>query len=319
MKKVSLVIFMILMNILVIQGCGNENEKGILQEKDEESVIIVGGTESLTEEESEQVEPITDDSKESAKESANEIEALPADDRNTQATQQDESVKKTDVSEDKLDPKKAENEVCASKEQNPTQDVEMDWVTELKIAAATSQIVTVETKGSQAVVTLHEKDTNGVWSQVHSANGQIGKNGIGKTKEGDGKTPKGVYGFSFAFGSKENPGSTLPYTQVDNSYYWVDDSQSSYYNKFVTTSTTVPDWKSAENILSGGASYRYVLATDYNATCTPGVGSAIFMHCLPTGGAGCIAIPEESMKVMIQKVRSGCTLVIDTVDAIRGY
>ena len=55
------------------------------------------------------------------------------------------------------------------------------------------------------------------------------------------------------------------------------------------------DWDSAEHILKVGKSYNYVLATNYNESCIPGLGSAIFMHCQPTGGAGCVAVSEEAM------------------------
>ena len=38
-----------------------------------------------------------------------------------------------------------------------------------------------------------------------------------------------------------NPGTALAYTQVDDSYYWVDDVNSVYYNQFVSTNEVVSD------------------------------------------------------------------------------
>ena len=38
------------------------------------------------------------------------------------------------------------------------------------------------------------------------------------------------------------PGTELSYTQVDDTYYWVDDVNSRYYNQFVTTKTTPKAW-----------------------------------------------------------------------------
>ena len=201
-----------------------------------------------------------------------------------------------------------------------TDDVEqMDWVANLDAAEYHNQLVVVIANGNTATVSLHEKNDVGIWGEVLSTEAYIGKNGIGKTKEGDGKTPIGAYQFTFAFGIKENPGTNLEYVEVDDSYYWVDDSNSKYYNQFVSTKDVEKDWDSAEHILSAEDSYHYVLATDYNAECKPGVGSAIFMHCTPTGGAGCIAVPEESMIAILKKITPDCVLIIDDETNIYSY
>lgn len=194
------------------------------------------------------------------------------------------------------------------------------WVADLKVAKETNQLVIVAASGSSATITMHNKNSNGIWNQIVSTNGNIGRKGLGKTAEGDEKTPKGIYHFTFAFGNKSNPGSKLSYTKVDNSYYWVDDSKSVYYNRLVSTKKVKIDWTSAESIAKGGSSYNYVLAIDYNASCTPGVGSAIFMHCNPKGGtSGCIAIPESDMIKIIKNVYPGCVLIIDTTNGVKNY
>ena len=193
------------------------------------------------------------------------------------------------------------------------------WVTDLDIAETVSQIIVVAADGSDATVSMHSKDADGVWTEILSTAGKIGRNGIGKTKEGDGKTPTGVYHFLLGFGNKENPGCGLYYTKVDNSYYWVDDSDSAYYNQFVTTNEVTKDWDSAEHIAGVKSSYNYVLALDYNVDCVPEKGSAIFMHCTPTSGAGCIAIPEDKMVEIMQAVKEGCVVVIDSLEGVKGY
>ena len=69
--------------------------------------------------------------------------------------------------------------------------------------------------------------------------GRYGKNGAtGDKKEGDKKTPLGTYRFTMAFGVKENPGSILPYHQLTDTDYWVDDPGSSHYNQLVDSSST---------------------------------------------------------------------------------
>ena len=193
------------------------------------------------------------------------------------------------------------------------------WVADLDIAKTASQIIVVAADGSSATVSMHDKEEDGTWTEILSTTGKIGRNGIGKTKEGDGKTPTGVYRFLFGFGNMPDPGCGLSYTQVDDSYYWVDDSDSAYYNQFVSTNDVAKDWDSAEHIAGVKRSYNYVLALDYNVECIPGKGSAIFMHCTPTSGAGCIAIPEEKMLEIIRNVKDGCVVVIDSVEGVMGY
>lgn len=189
-------------------------------------------------------------------------------------------------------------------------DTPTDWVANLDIAIDASQIIVVAASGNYANVTFHQKEDD-IWTQLLETEAKIGDNGIGKTKEGDRKTPQGTYHFIKAFGKNQDPGSIIPYTQVNERCFWVDDSNSAYYNRFVTTDSVSQDWNSAEKLLLSTDSYNYVLATDYNADCIPYAGSAIFMHCLPTGGAGCIAIPESDMKYLVQAVTEDCVLYID--------
>ena len=52
-----------------------------------------------------------------------------------------------------------------------------------------------------------------------------------------------------------------------------------------------------------------------------GAGSAIFLHCLgpnkPFTG-GCVAIPENQMKIVMQNVKPDCKVVIDSLDHLGG-
>lgn len=172
-------------------------------------------------------------------------------------------------------------------------------------------VVTVSEK--TAVLSFYEKDSGGRWVELLQTPAVIGKNGIGKTKEGDLKTPVGTYHFIKAFGIKEDPGSRLPYVQVDENDYWIDDVNSQYYNQFVSEELVEPDWTSGEHLCEYGKLYHYVLATSYNEACIPGLGSAVFLHCASEETqytAGCIAIDEECMKKILQMVEEDCVLII---------
>lgn len=187
-----------------------------------------------------------------------------------------------------------------------------DWVENLPAAQTENQIMVVAATGSSARLSLHNKESDGSWKEIFSTNASIGKNGIGKSKEGDHKTPRGSYRFTMGFGLKQPGSVNLPYTRVDSNCFWVDDPASKYYNKFVSLGSVEKDWNSAESLAGSGSSYNYALAINYNAECVPGKGSAIFLHCLPTGGAGCIAVSEDAMVRILKETTPNCLLIIDS-------
>ena len=206
------------------------------------------------------------------------------------------------------------------------EELESSWVSNLKVAETVSQmiIVTADSMGTTDVkVSMHTKDENGIWTEDFSTPGKIGRNGLGKEKEGDGKTPIGVFDFTSAFGILPNPGvNVMPYLQVDETHHWVDDPNSKYYNQCVSTRDVEIDWNSSEHLCEYAGSYNYSLSTSYNEACTPWVGCAIFLHCTspsvaPT--AGCIAIPEEYMIQTLQKLKADCVIIIDIASEIHKY
>ena len=214
-----------------------------------------------------------------------------------------------------------------------------DKIARLEVAKYTDQIIVVSVSDDTADLCLYEKKMTSVnnqvkgmsfnevsedaeWILVLETEAIIGKNGLGKTKEGDGKTPIGVFVFVEAFGILENPGTKFSYTQVNENNYWVDDSSSRYYNQFVSTDVVEKDWTSAEHIIEFGESYHYVLATSYNIERIPGKGSAVFLHCTSSESvetAGCIAVPEVYMREIMKWVEPQCVLIIDKQEKILFY
>ncbi len=198
------------------------------------------------------------------------------------------------------------------------------WVTKLAPAAAAKQMVVVAGVAKQSAwISMHEKDSDGNWVQVLSTPGFIGREGLGKTKEGDGKTPVGIFHFTKAFGIEKDPGCKIPYTQVDENTYWSGDGRPGmHYNEMVDISK-LPDLnkEDSEHIVDYNPHYLYCLNISYNEAGTPGEGSAIFMHCFgvnkPYTG-GCVSLPVEKMRSLIQRVEPGCVVVIDTLENMGG-
>lgn len=73
-----------------------------------------------------------------------------------------------------------------------------------KILKVKNQIILAKCKENKATVVMVEK-RNHRWNKIMCAEGFIGENGIGKTIEGDKKTPKGLFKLGISFGIKENP------------------------------------------------------------------------------------------------------------------
>ena len=175
------------------------------------------------------------------------------------------------------------------------------------------QVVYVEYKGgSNAVVSFYEK-AEGDWICQRSEEGYVGKKGMGKTKEGDGKTPLGVYNLTTPFGILDDPGASMEYLKVTKNHYWCATSKSPYYNQLVDSSETGTKPSSSDEILYKYAgSYDYCMFVDYNKECVPGAGSCIFLHCTGKNPytAGCIAVDEDFMKEIIIRAQEGIKIVL---------
>ncbi len=195
-----------------------------------------------------------------------------------------------------------------------------EWVSNLEEAAEAEQLFVVAGVGqTTAYISMHQKDENGVWKQIITTPGYIGKYGLDKEKEGDAKTPTGTFHFNYAFGIAEDPGCAIPYQQVNDDDYWSGDQREGYnYNQMVSIKD-LPDLNTedSEHIVDYTYQYQYCLNISYNEEGTPGLGSAIFLHCLgpqkPYTG-GCVAIPKDQMVTVMKNVREDCTVVIGSLE-----
>ena len=201
------------------------------------------------------------------------------------------------------------------------------WVADLPAAQEAGQLFVVAAMGmdkTTAYITMHQKDADGNWKQILSTPGFVGKNGLCADvdhKEGCAQTPIGVYHFNKAFGIAPDPGCALPYIQVDENTYWSGDPDRQY-NEMVDI-REVPDlvMDDSEHIVDYEYQYQYCLNISFNEEGTPGRGSAIFLHCFgpakPYTG-GCVAVPENIMRMIMRQVSPECAVIIDTFENLGG-
>ena len=198
------------------------------------------------------------------------------------------------------------------------------WIAALGEEKGARQLFVVAGVGqTTAYVSFHEKDETGVWKELMTTPGFIGKKGLGKTREGDALTPVGTFRFNAAFGIAPDPGCAIPYQQVTADDYWSGDRRAGYgYNTMVSI-RDLPDLdtENSEHIVDYEYQYQYCLNISFNEEGTPGRGSAIFLHCMgplkPYTG-GCVAVPENIMKLILQQVQPDCVVVIDTLENMHG-
>lgn len=155
---------------------------------------------------------------------------------------------------------------------------------------------------SAVLVALERKDRNWVVKDNPIEAG-IGKNGFApplNKLEGDGKSPTGIFRLGKLFTYEKQVNTLLEYQQTTKEDKWIDDPNSEDYNTFIRGFTNA---KSYENLLLKSDAYKYCLVIEYNTNpVIKGKGSAIFFHLgikKPYFTAGCVAINEENMKLIV--------------------
>ena len=194
-----------------------------------------------------------------------------------------------------------------------------------KTLASSRQFIVVTTKDWNAVDgELRRYERSSVKDQWQAVGEKIlvvvGRNGMawGKglhgdaigdgpiKKEGDGRSPAGIFSLSSAFGyaEKAKAGAVkLPYVRATATLECVDDPQSAHYNRVIDrASVKAPDWKSSEQMLRRDELYRWGVVVDHNAKGETGRGSCIFLHIWDgpgKGTAGCTAMNAAKIEEVL--------------------
>jgi L,D-peptidoglycan transpeptidase YkuD (ErfK/YbiS/YcfS/YnhG family) len=152
---------------------------------------------------------------------------------------------------------------------------------------------------SANVYALEKKDNK--WEKVGDAiEGVIGKNGFadpGEKREGDGKSPSGIFRLKMAFGYDESIRTKMPYRQASSEDLWIDDVNAVDYNHWVKKEDTQA--ASYEKMKRDDNLYKYGIVVEYNTNpVIKGYGSAIFIHVWGgenTATGGCVAVAEDNL------------------------
>lgn len=169
-------------------------------------------------------------------------------------------------------------------------------------------IVAQELNSTTAVLQRYEKE--GKWHKVgNEVSVTLGRSGLGwegerepKKREGDGRSPAGVFDIGSTFGYSSETNSTMPYFHADENLICVDDVDDRFYNKMALYNPSMPP-KSFENMRRNDDLYRHGAVIEYNRLAEKGRGSCIFFHLnrpdyRPT--SGCSAMDEKPLLEMLR-------------------
>lgn len=178
------------------------------------------------------------------------------------------------------------------------------------------QYICVEGKDGAGTVSIG-KMRKGFLCVEHIFPARLGRGGMGKLREGDDKTPLGIYRIGDAYGIKENPGCVLPYHKIEEDMYWCE-KKGIFYNRIVRNTKqeetrTDRAGRIGEHLIEYVPEYHYFLDIGYNSEQAEGKGSAIFLHCFGAGDTtkGCIAVAEEDMITILRWIQEGTKIRIE--------
>jgi L,D-peptidoglycan transpeptidase YkuD (ErfK/YbiS/YcfS/YnhG family) len=170
-----------------------------------------------------------------------------------------------------------------------------------KYIGKSSQVILVRSMQPPSVQVIALERRNGRWqSPFVPMEGVIGRNGFappGEKREGDGRTPSGIFPLGTVFGYEPSFPTMMPYRQVSVDDLWVDDVHAADYNRLVKRGSTRAS--SFEVMRRNDDLYKYGIVVEYNTDpVIKGYGSAIFFHLWRGNGTpteGCVALSEEDL------------------------
>jgi D-alanyl-D-alanine dipeptidase len=122
-------------------------------------------------------------------------------------------------------------------------------------------------------------------------------------REGDRRSPSGVYALDTAFGAApELPPSShgFPYAQMRATSYCVEDQRSEHYNRLIDSTTVAPaGWERWSQMARPDGLFDWGIVVRQNSPdIERGAGSCVFLHIWrgpnkPT--AGCTALPKDAL------------------------
>lgn len=130
---------------------------------------------------------------------------------------------------------------------------------------------------------------------LHGEGAPVGQGGPAK-REGDGRSPAGVFAIGRAFGRSAERELSLDYRESTAGLRCVDDPSSRFYARLVDAGIAGRDWSSAEPMRRY---YELAIVIAHNPEAEAGAGSCIFLHGwrdADTPVTGCTAMANDDLE-----------------------
>ena len=179
----------------------------------------------------------------------------------------------------------------------------------------------------RGVLRAYERMPDGTWRRdLGPAAVWLGWNGFVRAeqrRQSTLTTPAGTFRLPWAFGTRPDPGTALPYRDVDATDWWpYDPRDPATYNVWQPRRVRASDWRTswAEDLSSFGVQYRHAVVVGFNLpggvhraagewvagrTADTRRGGGIFLHVQaqavqdrPT--AGCVAMPQRALADLLR-------------------
>lgn len=184
----------------------------------------------------------------------------------------------------------------------------------INIPQDSKQILKVTTNGwnkRNGTLQRYERDAT-KWEKVGEPISIIlGRNGLGWglglhtipkdakyiKKEGDGRSPAGLFSLENGFGYTPFD-INFPYSVYKTTDHCVDDSNSKWYNRIIDSTRITKDYNSFEHMRLKNNLYQYGIVVNHNPNQIKNGGSCIFIHIRSGNGkgtAGCTAMSQDNI------------------------
>ncbi|OPY70345.1 MAG: L,D-transpeptidase catalytic domain [Syntrophorhabdaceae bacterium PtaU1.Bin034] len=166
-------------------------------------------------------------------------------------------------------------------------------------------VVTAGNKGPVSATVYAAEKRGDAWISLFTPfDAIVGRNGFalpGEKREGDGKTPSGIFPLEEVFGYAPHVETKMAYRQARDNDIWIDDPESPDYNTWTKKGQTGA--ASFELMRRHDDLYKYGIITGYNRDpVVKGLGSAIFFHIRKGDGrptSGCVGLAEDDLVKII--------------------
>lgn len=187
-----------------------------------------------------------------------------------------------------------------------------------QVRASARVLVALSSGYRSSWVTVSEcaRARSGRFVRLASTSGRVGSAGFaapGEKREGDRRSPTGVFPVGVGFG-RADPGSGLGYLRLRPDQCWGSRVGSKWYNRPFRGRCVPPDERMYSYVRGA---YRQGIVIRYNMDpIGQRAGSAIFLHVRTSGAtAGCLATDEETVVRVMRRFRPGDTVVMGPREA----